>query len=60
MRKKWSTGQEKLLKLDAEGLELSKLLRSFQQFIQAVKRQNNFWQQNAFLLAPGGFSYLIV
>ena len=33
---------EKLLKFEAEGLELAKFLRSLEQFIQTVKGQNNF------------------
>ena len=35
--------REKLLKLEAEGLEFAKILRSLEQFIQTVKGQNNFW-----------------
>ena len=42
-KKKCSSGWEKLLKLEAEGLEFAKCLRSLQQFIQTVKGQNNFW-----------------
>ena len=37
------------MKLEAEGREFSKILRSLEQFIQTVKSQNNLWQQNAFL-----------
>ena len=44
MRKKCSTDREKLLKFEAEGREFAKFLRSLEQFIQAVKGQ-----QNAFL-----------
>ena len=36
----WS---RKLLKFEAEGQEFAKFLRSLEQFIQAVKVQNNFW-----------------
>ena len=36
----WS---RKLLKFEAEGQEFAKFLRSLEQFIQAVKGQNNFW-----------------
>ena len=43
MRKKCSSDQEKLLKLEAEGREIAKILRSLEQFIQTVKGQNNFW-----------------
>ena len=43
MRKKCSSGRDKLLKLEAEGQEFSKFLRSLEQFIQTVKGQNNFW-----------------
>jgi hypothetical protein len=43
VRKKCSTDREKLLKFEAEGREFAKFLRSLEQFIQAVKGQNNFW-----------------
>ena len=42
MRKKCTIDQEKLLKLEAEGQEFAKFLRSLEQFIQTVKGQNNF------------------
>jgi hypothetical protein len=35
--------REKLLKLEAEGLEFANFLRTLEQFIQTVKGQNNFW-----------------
>ena len=35
--------EKNFLKFDAEGLELSKILTSLEQFIQTVKGQNNFW-----------------
>ena len=54
MRKNCSSDQEKLLKFEAEGREFEHFLRSLDQFIQTVKGQNNFWQQNAFL--TGGLS----
>ena len=38
-----SSVREKLLKLEAEGREFAKILRSLEQFIQTVKGQNNFW-----------------
>ena len=38
-----------LLRFEAEGLEFAKILRTLEQFIQTVKGQNNFWEQNAFL-----------
>ena len=41
-RKIGSGDREKLLKLEAEGQEFAKVLRSSEQFIQ-VKGQNNFW-----------------
>ena len=50
--KKCSSDRERLLKFEAEGWSL-------EQFIQTVKGKNNFWNKNAFLLVPGGFSYLI-
>ena len=40
MRKNCSRDQEKL---EAEGQELAKFLRSLKQFIRTVKGQNNFW-----------------
>ena len=43
MRKKCSTYREKLLKFEAEGRDFEIFLRSVEQFIQAVKGQNNFW-----------------
>ena len=43
VRKKCSSDWEKLLKFEAEGRELTKFLRSLEQFIQTVKGQNNFW-----------------
>ena len=43
VRQNCSSDQEKLLKFGAEGWEFAKLLRSLEQFIQAVKGQNNFW-----------------
>ena len=42
MRKNCSSEQEKLLKVEAEGREFAKILRSLEQFIQTVKGQNNF------------------
>ena len=42
-RKNCSSDREKLLKFVAEGREFAKFLRSLEQFIQAVKVQNNFW-----------------
>ena len=50
-----SSDQKKLLKFVAEGLEFAKSLRSLEQFIQTVKGQNNFWQQNAFLTCSWRF-----
>jgi hypothetical protein len=46
--KNCSSDREKLFKFKAEGGEFAKFLRSQEQFIQPVKGQNNFWQQNAF------------
>ena len=48
MRKKCSSDQEKLLKLEAEGRDFAKFLRSLEQFIQTVKGQNKLLEQNAF------------
>ena len=55
MRKNCSSDREKLLKFEAEGREVSKFLRSLEQFIQTVKGQNNFCQQNAFLTCSWRF-----
>ena len=41
--KNYSSGRERLLKLEAEGREFAEFLRSLEQFIQTVKGQNNFW-----------------
>ena len=43
MRKNCSSDGEKLLKLEAEGREFAKILRSQEQFVRTVKGQNNFW-----------------
>ena len=43
------------MKFESEGRELAKFLRSLEQFIQTVKGQNNFWQQNAFLTCSWRF-----
>ena len=43
LRKSCSSDWEKPLKLDAEGWEFARFLRSLEQFIQTVKGQNNFW-----------------
>ena len=42
-KKNCSRNREKLLKFEAEGQEFAKFLRSFEQFIQTVKGQKNFW-----------------
>ena len=39
----YSSGREKLLKLEAEGQEFAKFLRPLAQFIQTVKCPNKFW-----------------
>ena len=41
-RKNCSSDREKLLKFEAEGREFTKILRSLEQFIPAVKDKNNF------------------
>ena len=43
------------MKFEAEGQVFAKKLRSLKQFIQTVKGQNNFWQQNAFLTSSWRF-----
>ena len=45
MRKNCASDQE----------NFSKFLRSLEQFIQTVKDQKNFWQQNAFLTCSWRF-----
>ena len=49
VRRNYSSDREKLLKFEAESQEFANFFRSLQQFVQKVKGQNNFWQQNAFL-----------
>ena len=44
-----------ILKFEAERREFAKFLRSLEQFIQTVKGQNNFWQQNVFLTCSWRF-----
>ena len=41
--KNCSSDRGKKLKYEAEGREFSKILRSLEQFIQAVIGENNFW-----------------
>ena len=55
MRKNCSSDREKLWKFEAEGREFAKFLRSHEQFIQTVKGQNNFGEQNAFLTCSWRF-----
>ena len=55
MRKKNSRDREKHMKFETEGPEFAKFLRSLKQFIQTVKGQNNFWQQNASLTCSWRF-----
>jgi len=43
VRRNGSSVREKLLKLEAEGREFAKYLRSLEPFIQKVKGENNFW-----------------
>ena len=43
MRKNCFSDRENVLKLEAEGREFAKILRSLKQFVQTVKGQNNFW-----------------
>ena len=44
VRKNCSSDREPLLlKFEAEGQTFAKFLRPFEQFIQTVKGQNNFW-----------------
>ena len=46
--KNCSCDREKLLKVEAEGLEFAKFLKSLEQFIQIVKCQTNVLKQNVF------------
>jgi hypothetical protein len=43
VRKHCSSNRETFLKIEAEGWEFAKFLRSLEQFVQTVKCQNNFW-----------------
>ena len=43
MRKNCSSDQERLLKLEAEGQEFAKNLRSLEQFVRTVKIGKNHW-----------------
>ena len=43
------------MKFEAEGREFAKVLRSLEQFVQTVKGQNNFCQQNAFVTCSWRF-----
>ena len=43
VRKNCPSDREKVLKIEAEGQDFAKFLRSLEQFIQTVKGQNNFW-----------------
>ena len=47
MRKNCSSDREKVLKFKAEGQEFAKILNNM--YVQTVKSQNNFWEQNTFL-----------
>ena len=55
MRKNCSSDQENLWKFQAENREFANFLRSLEQFIQTVKGQDNYWQQNAFLTCSWRF-----
>ena len=55
VRKKNQVIEKKLLKLEAEGQESAKFLRSLEHIIQTVNGQNNFWLQNAFLTCSWRF-----
>ena len=43
MRKNYSGDRGKLLKLEAEGREFAKILRSLEKFVRTMKGQYNFW-----------------
>ena len=43
VRKNCSRDLEKLLKFEAEGREVAKILKTLEQFIQTEKGHNNFW-----------------
>ena len=55
VRQNCSNDRDFFLKFEAEGWEFAKFMRSLEQFIQIVKGQNNFWQQNAFLTCSWRF-----
>ena len=46
--KNCSIDREKLWKIEAEGREFAKFLRSLEQFVQTVKVKNNFWYYDKF------------
>ena len=48
--------REREKRIEAEGWEFAKILRSLQQFIQTMNGQYNFWNRMLFELVPGGFS----
>ena len=43
VRKNCSSDPERKLKLEAEGQDFAKYVRSLEQFVQTFKIQNNFW-----------------
>ena len=43
MKKNCSSDREKLLKFEAAGREFANFGDDYEQFIQTVKGQNNFW-----------------
>ena len=45
------------MKFEAEVKEFAKFLRSLEQFIQAVKGQKKFWQQNDFFTCSWRFLF---
>ena len=55
MRKNCSSDREKLMKFEAEGREFAKFLRSIEQLIQTVKRQNFFGNRMFFITCSWRF-----
>ena len=45
----------KTFEFEAEGREFANIFISLEQFVQTVKGQNNFWQQNDFLTCSWRF-----
>ena len=54
-KKKCLIDREKVLKFEAGSREFAKVLRPLEQFVQKMKGQNSFWDQNTFFTCPWRF-----